>query len=610
MYVVTFYSFKGGVGRSQALMNVAVEMALGGRRVLVVDFDLEAPGLHSYRPFSRKKKHKGIVEFVDEYLDTAIAPNVSDFILQSDNLGGGNKIWLMPSGRLDSSYAMRLSKINWNNLYSRNFGYLFFEDLKQQWREAINPDYVLIDSRTGHTDVGGICTRQLPDAVVAMMLPNHQNIAGMQQVISDIRLENESKIERPIKLHFVFSNIPNIDDEDEVLGKLTKKAEKLLGCSSESVRIHNYPSLDLLDQVIHTLDRPKTSLSREYRDLVGAIRRLNPEDRDGALSWLTVAGKEARLQWSDEDEARFARVLEKHDVDGTILGAAANVKARLGDFKAARSLFGAALDAGIRDPEVLNRYAQVLIILKQPNEAGNIFREILESEQASPQQVMRAVRGISELFTPKEKQQALVLNKFTEFKAIVGLGQSHKIKVAGILLSNGYPKIAREIINGVQINQSVEELDFDPTDDLVLTSIGCGEWEKAIEILNMCGHPDKEIRDSFNLAMAVWGQEKIPNLSLFRNVIRLHDMREEGGKDSPSANYHQCVAIAYIVLSDINNAIERLDESMRIAKKNKNEIFSAWRYYYVTASQFIDDLENIKRIVESDNKPIPKFMGN
>jgi len=48
MHTVTFYSFKGGTGRSTALVNVAVEMVKSGLRVLVVDFDLEAPGLDTF----------------------------------------------------------------------------------------------------------------------------------------------------------------------------------------------------------------------------------------------------------------------------------------------------------------------------------------------------------------------------------------------------------------------------------------------------------------------------------------------------------------------------------------------------------------------------------
>ena len=47
-YIFTFYSFKGGVGRSMALMNVAYTLAGWGRHVLVVDMDLEAPGLSGF----------------------------------------------------------------------------------------------------------------------------------------------------------------------------------------------------------------------------------------------------------------------------------------------------------------------------------------------------------------------------------------------------------------------------------------------------------------------------------------------------------------------------------------------------------------------------------
>jgi Mrp family chromosome partitioning ATPase len=46
--IVTFYSYKGGVGRTFALANLAVLLARRGKRVLLMDWDLEAPGLHRY----------------------------------------------------------------------------------------------------------------------------------------------------------------------------------------------------------------------------------------------------------------------------------------------------------------------------------------------------------------------------------------------------------------------------------------------------------------------------------------------------------------------------------------------------------------------------------
>ncbi len=47
-YVYTFYSYKGGVGRSMALANVAALLARWGKKVLIVDWDLEAPGIEKY----------------------------------------------------------------------------------------------------------------------------------------------------------------------------------------------------------------------------------------------------------------------------------------------------------------------------------------------------------------------------------------------------------------------------------------------------------------------------------------------------------------------------------------------------------------------------------
>jgi MinD-like ATPase involved in chromosome partitioning or flagellar assembly len=46
--IATFYSYKGGVGRTMALANLAIILARLGRKVLIVDLDLEAPGLDRY----------------------------------------------------------------------------------------------------------------------------------------------------------------------------------------------------------------------------------------------------------------------------------------------------------------------------------------------------------------------------------------------------------------------------------------------------------------------------------------------------------------------------------------------------------------------------------
>jgi hypothetical protein len=68
--IVTFYSFKGGTGRTMALANVAWILAANGKRVLVADWDLESPGLHRFfQPFMETKVNRkaGIVDFIRGY---------------------------------------------------------------------------------------------------------------------------------------------------------------------------------------------------------------------------------------------------------------------------------------------------------------------------------------------------------------------------------------------------------------------------------------------------------------------------------------------------------------------------------------------------------------
>ena len=82
--VVTFYSYKGGTGRSMALANVAFVLASNGKRVLVIDWDLEAPGLHRYfAPFLGDTEltgdeSQGLIDFVFDFALRAATPQAKE----------------------------------------------------------------------------------------------------------------------------------------------------------------------------------------------------------------------------------------------------------------------------------------------------------------------------------------------------------------------------------------------------------------------------------------------------------------------------------------------------------------------------------------------------
>jgi MinD-like ATPase involved in chromosome partitioning or flagellar assembly len=180
--IVTFYSYKGGVGRSMALANVAVLLAQRGLRVLAVDWDLEAPGLERY--FSYYLNDTGGPGLL-RMLMAAIEDNSVDWrrFLSLINWGpqAAHPIYLLASGReQDEDYSSNLETFDWDRFFAKGGGD-FLERLREEWREAF--DIVLIDSRTGLSDAGGICTIQLPDVVVAMFTANHQSLYGVRDVM-------------------------------------------------------------------------------------------------------------------------------------------------------------------------------------------------------------------------------------------------------------------------------------------------------------------------------------------------------------------------------------------------------------------------------------------
>ncbi len=178
--IVTFYSYKGGVGRSMALANIAVLLARRGLKVLAVDWDLEAPGLERY--FGYFEIMPGGPGLLRMFLEAREGGTV-DFKSFTSSLDCDVKhpITLLTSGReLDEAYSRNLETFDWEEFFSKRGGQ-FVERLRHQWRDEF--DIVLIDSRTGLSDTGGICTIQLPDIVVAMFTANYQSLYGVRDVM-------------------------------------------------------------------------------------------------------------------------------------------------------------------------------------------------------------------------------------------------------------------------------------------------------------------------------------------------------------------------------------------------------------------------------------------
>ncbi|MFC3453831.1 tyrosine-protein kinase family protein [Amycolatopsis speibonae] len=173
--VVTFYSYKGGVGRSFTLANIAVLLARWGYRVLCLDWDLEAPGLDTYfRPMMSTPPSGGVVDLIDDFREGRLRPGA-----HTTRLTGKVKLDVITAGRADDAYVRRVQDLDWEGLYEQGFGD-YLEQCREQWTAAY--DYVLIDSRTGISDIGGICTAHLPDRLVVLFTANVQSMKGAVEI--------------------------------------------------------------------------------------------------------------------------------------------------------------------------------------------------------------------------------------------------------------------------------------------------------------------------------------------------------------------------------------------------------------------------------------------
>src|SRR5437868_3905150 len=198
--VITFYSYKGGAGRSMALANTACLLSRRPevtRGVLTVDWDLEAPGLHYYFPNTRPSitspgefaARGGVLEFfeqlnqrvqdshsanglTDEYAEGIVSElRLRDFALNTSVA----RVSLLPAGQFTNKYSDRVNSFDWRSLFAR--APHIFRVVADYLANIY--DYVLIDSRTGLNDTSNICTALIPDQIVLVFTPSKQNLDGL-----------------------------------------------------------------------------------------------------------------------------------------------------------------------------------------------------------------------------------------------------------------------------------------------------------------------------------------------------------------------------------------------------------------------------------------------
>lgn len=323
--ILTFYSYKGGVGRSMALANVGDALAREGLRVLMIDFDLEAPGLEQFFPINHAhlRSHAGLLDLLLSYkqamsqagsgtTEQASFRQLKELFIVPvyDQLPSGGRLDLLPAGQRGdeeqlANYALNLRTFDWQDFYFNWAGELFFDWLRQSLRSLY--DLVLVDSRTGVTEMGGICAYQLADTIAMFCASNQQNLQGTLNVLENffsprVRILRRN---RPLQLLVIPSRVEQRDNPlledfyerfEQAFAAYTPPGLKEAGLSFWDLIIPYQPHYAFKEQVVasRAVAGNEPQVSAAYDQLVQAIELLaEPDTPLGQLYKKNGHGKSA-----------------------------------------------------------------------------------------------------------------------------------------------------------------------------------------------------------------------------------------------------------------------------------------------------------------------------
>lgn len=339
MFRVTFYSYKGGVGRTLALLGVGRILAESGRKVVAVDFDLEAPGFglsdltRAERGSNRQAAGpKGVSDYLLDILDGADQP-LGSYSYPVLTEACEDRLRVFPAGTRSGELARML-----RDLFRETDGpdALLFRVLWHEIDKVFRPDYLLFDSRTGLADIAGVCTLELPELLVVLSGLNEQSVAGTQEFLHQLEdhpVESDagvllvlSPVPRNQDLPGQPSSLASLEPEQRSFSPLYRRVGEVMGSLATLVQRrfqvarkrlpglkqgHVYHTV-MYDPVVPVIGETEAveRLASHYESLAEAISAASPEDT------VLAASKRANVWLQEVGRRDFARNSGGSEHDG------------------------------------------------------------------------------------------------------------------------------------------------------------------------------------------------------------------------------------------------------------------------------------------------------
>lgn len=211
---IVFFSIKGGVGRSTALAATAWSLAQAGKRVLVLDLDLESPGLSSALLPPERQPMYGITDWLVEDL-VGNGDVVLDSMVATSNLSHDGEIHVVPAhGAEHGEYIAKLGRVWMPKLHAdgrRETWSARLERLLQALEARVRPDVVLIDSRSGIDEIASACITDMGATLILLFaLEGEQTWNGYRMLFEQWQRAGVAEQIRE-RLQVVGAVVPELD---------------------------------------------------------------------------------------------------------------------------------------------------------------------------------------------------------------------------------------------------------------------------------------------------------------------------------------------------------------------------------------------------------------
>lgn len=283
--VVTFYSYKGGVGRTTLLACCALILANKGKQVIIIDCDFEAPGFTNYfgYRFGEETQQKyGLAEYIldrqflspkgEDYIENNLIPlfeSTYSYKVGSEYTNGDIRV--IKAGNYESSntknYLEALARLDITNV---NIFQQFLKDLKKAFSLDQDNSVILIDSRTGFNDTFATLYA-LSTLVVGVFGTNTQSKTGLEYFLNTFLQikKDENGRELPLEKEVLFvQSFSSQTNDKEALYSIAKEyfennSDKFINDNSSMPHKDRFFRFSRYDEILGTIGEISISKDQE-----------------------------------------------------------------------------------------------------------------------------------------------------------------------------------------------------------------------------------------------------------------------------------------------------------------------------------------------------------